>query len=109
MTPTPLGKGQLGNFEIGSLSHCSGSISKFPNCTFDLHLRQISFMASSIADIRKNYSQKTLLETDVASDPVTQFKSWWEEAIASKIDEVNAMTLATSSRGWCTRQQGSYY
>jgi pyridoxamine 5'-phosphate oxidase len=54
-------------------------------------------MADSIADIRKNYSQKTLLEAEVAGDPITQFRSWWEEAIAAAIDEVNAMTLATSS------------
>ena len=54
-------------------------------------------MASSIAAIRKNYSQKTLLEDAMADNPVNQFKSWWEEALASEIDEVNAMTLATSS------------
>jgi pyridoxamine 5'-phosphate oxidase len=54
-------------------------------------------MQNNIADIRKNYSQKTLSENDVESDPVKQFDRWWKEAVASEIDEVNAMTLATAS------------
>ncbi len=54
-------------------------------------------MQENIAGIRKNYSQKTLTENDVATDPVAQFARWWDEAVASAIDEVNAMTLATSS------------
>jgi pyridoxamine 5'-phosphate oxidase len=54
-------------------------------------------MSVSIADIRKQYSQRELLEKDLAPDPVSQFKTWWEEAVSSAIDEVNAMTLATSS------------
>ena len=54
-------------------------------------------MAVSIADIRKQYSQKPFLEKDLARDPITQFESWWNEAVSSAIDEVNAMTLATSS------------
>jgi pyridoxamine 5'-phosphate oxidase len=51
----------------------------------------------SIADIRKNYSLKQLLEADAESDPIKQFAKWWEEALEAKIDEVNAMTLATAS------------
>ncbi|HEX7844894.1 MAG TPA: pyridoxamine 5'-phosphate oxidase [Chitinophagaceae bacterium] len=54
-------------------------------------------MQNSIADIRKNYSQKTLSEADVDSNPLQQFDKWWKEAIASTIDEPNAMTLATAS------------
>ena len=52
----------------------------------------------NIADIRKDYKQLSLNETDVATDPVDQFSKWWEEAIASDIDEVNAMTLATANQ-----------
>jgi len=51
----------------------------------------------SIADIRKDYKQHSLSEADVAADPFTQFQQWWDQAIASEIDEVNAMTLATAS------------
>jgi pyridoxamine 5'-phosphate oxidase len=54
-------------------------------------------MQQSIADLRKNYSQKTLSESDVMPDPIRQFDVWWKEAAASTIDEPNAMTLATSS------------
>jgi len=52
---------------------------------------------SSIADIRKDYQLKSLSEHDVSPDPVKQFRLWWDEAIASKIEEVNAMTVATAS------------
>ncbi len=51
----------------------------------------------SIADIRKEYSLKTLNEADVFADPMQQFEKWWQEAIESKIEEVNAMTLATAT------------
>jgi pyridoxamine 5'-phosphate oxidase len=52
---------------------------------------------SSIADIRRDYSLKTLSETEITTDPFQQFADWWQQAIDSKIDEVNAMTLATAS------------
>ena len=50
-----------------------------------------------MADIRKNYSLQTLNESDVAADAIEQFTKWWNEAVNSEIDEVNAMTLATST------------
>jgi pyridoxamine 5'-phosphate oxidase len=52
----------------------------------------------NIGDIRKDYKLKELLETDVADNPFAQFNTWWQEAIASEIDEVNAMTLATVTK-----------
>lgn len=54
-------------------------------------------MTSNIADIRKNYSQKKLSEEKVDPNPMKQFAKWWKQAVAAEIDEVNAMTLATSS------------
>ena len=54
-------------------------------------------MNSSIADLRKEYSTQVLLEKDVAPDPIRQFSLWWNQAIESKVDEANAMTLATAS------------
>lgn len=51
----------------------------------------------NLADIRTDYKKQTLLETDVAPTPLLQFDKWWQEAIASDIHEVNAMTLATAS------------
>src|SRR4030095_15287608 len=54
-------------------------------------------MEINIADLRKNYSKKRLSEKDIAADPIHQFQQWWDEALTAGIDEVNAMTLATSS------------
>src|ERR1044072_4586761 len=54
-------------------------------------------MSSTIADIRKDYKLRSLLEKDVEASAIGQFDKWWQEAIHSEIDEVNAMTLATAS------------
>lgn len=54
-------------------------------------------MSSTIADIRKDYKLRFLLEEDVDANAIHQFDKWWQEAIHSEIDEVNAMTLATAS------------
>jgi pyridoxamine 5'-phosphate oxidase len=51
----------------------------------------------SIAEIRKEYMLKTLNEKDVEPNAIQQFGKWWQEATSSKIDEVNAMTLATAT------------
>ncbi len=56
------------------------------------------FMAA-IADIRKEYMQEILMEKDADPHPIRQFDKWWQQAIDSKIDEVNAMTLATVKSG----------
>ena len=52
-------------------------------------------MSLSIADIRKDYMLHSLNETDVAANPINQFTTWWDDAVRSEIEEVNAMTLAT--------------
>jgi pyridoxamine 5'-phosphate oxidase len=54
-------------------------------------------MSNEIADIRKDYKLASLEEADVAANPIDQFTRWWNEAVASQIDEVNAMTLATAN------------
>lgn len=54
-------------------------------------------MKRKIADIRKNYSRKKLLEKKAEKNPFKQFAKWWEDALEADIDEVNAMTLATAS------------
>lgn len=38
---------------------------------------------------------QSLLESDMDVNPIKQFDKWWQQAIESNIDEVNAMTLAT--------------
>jgi pyridoxamine 5'-phosphate oxidase len=54
-------------------------------------------LQKDIADIRKDYKLRSLLESDVEPDPIKQFQLWWNEAMVSNIDEPNAMTLATST------------
>ncbi len=51
----------------------------------------------NIADIRQDYSKKTLNEEDIQADAIVQFTKWWQEALDSQIEEVNAMTLATAT------------
>jgi pyridoxamine 5'-phosphate oxidase len=51
----------------------------------------------NIAEIRKEYSQKSLVESEMQPDAFKQFNSWWQDALEAKIIEVNAMTLATAS------------
>ena len=52
-------------------------------------------MASDIAALRKEYTLNALTEKDVEATPIDQFTRWWNQALESNIDEVNAMTLST--------------
>jgi pyridoxamine 5'-phosphate oxidase len=50
---------------------------------------------TKISDLRKNYTQAGLLETDIVANPFEQFKLWFDQAVAANILEPNAMTIAT--------------
>ncbi|MEO6819558.1 MAG: pyridoxamine 5'-phosphate oxidase [Ginsengibacter sp.] len=50
-----------------------------------------------IASIRKTYKLQSLLESDAQPNPIKQFEKWWQQAIDSKIEEPNAMILATTT------------
>ena len=54
-------------------------------------------ISPSIADMRKVYQLQTLNESSVKNDPLLQFADWWQQAIASNIEEPNAMILSTAS------------
>ena len=51
-----------------------------------------------LADLRKDYSLAGLTEKDLARDPFRQFEKWFQEAVASKLVEPNAMIVASSTR-----------
>ncbi|MEB3311884.1 MAG: pyridoxamine 5'-phosphate oxidase [Snowella sp.] len=51
----------------------------------------------SLADLRLNYTQSGLHESDLAQNPFEQFQKWLDQAIAAELPEPNAMTLATLS------------
>jgi pyridoxamine 5'-phosphate oxidase len=48
-----------------------------------------------IASLRKSYERAELDESASAADPLAQFQRWLDEALAAKLPEPNAMTLAT--------------
>ena len=50
-----------------------------------------------IASIRKDYSLRSLDIRDVDANPITQFKSWFNEALDAEVLEANAMHLSTLS------------
>ncbi|MBC7454610.1 MAG: pyridoxamine 5'-phosphate oxidase [Massilia sp.] len=50
---------------------------------------------AAVADLRKDYSQATLDEADLALDPFEQFNTWFEQALAGEANEPNAMSVAT--------------
>jgi pyridoxamine 5'-phosphate oxidase len=52
-------------------------------------------MNRSIADLRQDYRQQALLETEADPDPMVQFQRWFDQALAANLLEPNAMTLAT--------------
>lgn len=54
-------------------------------------------MTPEIANLRKEYATRVLLENEVAPDAIDQFGNWWKDALAAEISEPNAMTLATAS------------
>lgn len=53
---------------------------------------------TSIADLRRDYSQATLSEQDVDADPIRQFAVWFQQALSAELPEPNAMSLATVGR-----------
>ncbi len=53
----------------------------------------------SFAGLRRTYEGQPLTEADLASDPVTQFGTWFADAVEAGLPEPNAMVLATASAG----------
>ena len=50
-----------------------------------------------VARLRHEYTRAGLEESDAASDPIEQFRSWFDEVLAADLHEPNAMTLATAT------------
>lgn len=55
----------------------------------------MSTPASNPADLRVDYRRAALDEGDVDPDPFAQFGRWFDEVVAAKLPEPNAMSLAT--------------
>ncbi len=52
--------------------------------------------AANLADLRTDYKRAALDERDVDPDPMRLFARWFDEAVAARIPEPTAMTLATT-------------
>lgn len=52
---------------------------------------------TSVAALRREYTRAGLAESDVAPDPVEQFRRWFDETLAANLHEPNAMTVATAT------------
>ncbi len=49
----------------------------------------------AVAALRQDYSQASLMETDLLDDPIAQFGKWFDEALKAEVNEPNAMSVAT--------------
>lgn len=53
-----------------------------------------------IQGLREDYRKNSLLEQDIAQNPITQFDIWFKEAMKAEIPEPNAMIIASvNSKG----------
>jgi pyridoxamine 5'-phosphate oxidase len=52
-------------------------------------------MDKDLADLRKSYEKDELVEDRAHGAPLQQFSHWMQQAIDARIEEPNAMTLAT--------------
>jgi pyridoxamine 5'-phosphate oxidase len=51
----------------------------------------------SIADLRRDYRARALLEADAGPDPLALFQQWLAEAVRAELVDATAMTLATAA------------
>lgn len=59
-------------------------------------LRGTGAAAASLAGMRRDYRRGGLSEQDADPDPLQQFEKWFNDAIAARVLEPNAMILATA-------------
>jgi pyridoxamine 5'-phosphate oxidase len=52
-----------------------------------------------LAALRAEYARAGLTESDLAPDPITMFRRWFDEAVAAGLHEPNAMVVATADAG----------
>jgi pyridoxamine 5'-phosphate oxidase len=51
-----------------------------------------------INNLRRDYTLAGLRRKDLDADPLAQFTKWFHQALAAKLPEANAMTLATANK-----------
>ncbi|HEX8199512.1 MAG TPA: pyridoxamine 5'-phosphate oxidase [Isosphaeraceae bacterium] len=51
----------------------------------------------TVSSLRRDYARASLSESEVAADPIDQFRHWLQEAVAAEVPDPTAMTLATAT------------
>lgn len=54
-------------------------------------------MQKNVADLRKDYTQGGLSESEAGDDPIALFRTWFDAALTAELPEPNAFTLATAT------------
>ncbi len=54
-------------------------------------------MSDPYADLRREYADGGLVESDLAADPFAMFQRWYDDAVAAEVYEPNAMVVASVS------------
>ncbi|MCZ7611481.1 MAG: pyridoxamine 5'-phosphate oxidase [Ignavibacterium sp.] len=54
--------------------------------------------ANNLKNMRLNYEQGQLLESNIEMNPFELFRNWFDQAVEAKIIEPNAMTIATATK-----------
>ncbi len=54
-------------------------------------------MSDPYADLRREYADGGLAESDLAADPFAMFQRWYDDAVAAEVYEPNAMVVASVS------------
>jgi pyridoxamine 5'-phosphate oxidase len=52
-----------------------------------------------LAAVREEYARSGLTESDLAPDPITMFRRWFDDAVAAGLHEPNAVVVATADPG----------
>jgi pyridoxamine 5'-phosphate oxidase len=65
-----------------------------PGGSVDTPVTSVS-VGERVADLRKDYGQASLDESEVDDDPIRQFTRWFEEALKAEVNEPNAMGVST--------------
>jgi pyridoxamine 5'-phosphate oxidase len=54
-------------------------------------------MQIDISALRRDYARDELSEKSVDSDPIVQFRRWFDQALEAQVIDANAMTVATAA------------
>jgi pyridoxamine 5'-phosphate oxidase len=57
----------------------------------------VNAIVNPIADLRLDYTQQSLDIAGLDPDPIGQFQTWFDQAVAAQVPEPNAMILATAT------------